>query len=560
MKASLLVLQAEKAPASFPIASPQASVGRAAGENIRIDDDTVSDQHATIFVNGGNILLEDAGSSHGTYVNGLRIARAELKNADRLRFGLVEAVIQCEPVVLPDPGSPKLDATIAELDAARKERDAHSQKHTEALGKISELERQIALVTKNRETLHAQNLKSIGDLAKQHAAIARLTEEADRAKLEAEQLTMQVDEAKAQFDATTRERDASRTEIEKLKAELVDARTEISGLTAEREAAKKFRAEAEAKNNEAQTLIQSFAKERDAAFAIRDEKTRELTALASELASAQSQSEKATAEREQLSRDLETAKAAAARAQTERESLQQQHDLATAEAVQAQNHVKSVLLTVDSVNLKNQELTTQIEGLRDSNATLNGELGRASLEIESLTRNRLDVEQRTAHLTAEIERRLAELQKSHAENFELQAALAEKSARLAQAESDADFFARERDKTFEDLQRASIARDQWQSAVAAQNALAAQLAQARASIEQVQAGMVTAAQEVERLQAEAQLPKPPKTLGPAEPAVSSGQEAGDAVQNTVSWLNRGLTRDGEQPQQAEGEVAAVSAP
>lgn len=557
MKASLLVLQPEKAPATFNITSSQATVGRAAGEDIRIDDAAVSDRHATISITGESIILEDAGSSNGTYVNGLRIARAELKNADRLRFGLIEAVLQCESITAPDSGAGRLESALAELEAARREAEAQEKTHAGALGKISELERQIALITKNREALHAQNLKAIGELAQQHAATAKLAEEANRANLEVEQLAMQLAEAKAQQEASGRERAAAQTAVARLEKDLSAVQKQNTELLTEGKAARKYRAEAEAKNSEAQTLIQSFARERDAAFTSRDEMTRELAAVTGELKTAQAESQKVTSEREQLARDFEAAKAAEAKATAERESWQQKHDLIAAEAAQAQNHVKSVLMAVDAVHLKNQELISQIESLRDSNASLNGEIGRASGEIEILTRDRLEEQQRSANLTGEIARHLADLQKSQAENFELQAALAEMSARLAQAESDADFFARERDTTCAELQRASSARDQWQAALNTQNALAGQLALARTSIEQVQAGMQAAAQEVERLQAEAELPKPPRPLG-REALRAGAQEKGDAVQNTLSWINRGLAGDAGQPREAEAGAVSAS--
>ena len=56
-------------PVHFSIAG-EITIGRSPRNKIRIDDDAASYFHAKIFGNNGNFLLEDMGSTNGTFVNG----------------------------------------------------------------------------------------------------------------------------------------------------------------------------------------------------------------------------------------------------------------------------------------------------------------------------------------------------------------------------------------------------------------------------------------------------------------------------------------------------------
>jgi len=64
-------------------------IGRAPGSTVVLDDPTVSRVHARISRNGGDeATIEDAGSSHGTWVDGARIDRPiELRDGIKLRLG-----------------------------------------------------------------------------------------------------------------------------------------------------------------------------------------------------------------------------------------------------------------------------------------------------------------------------------------------------------------------------------------------------------------------------------------------------------------------------------------
>jgi len=67
------------------------TIGRAPGNTIRLAEPSVSRRHARIVVEDGSVLLEDAGSSHGTFLDSGRVDRPQpLAQGSRVRLGDVE--------------------------------------------------------------------------------------------------------------------------------------------------------------------------------------------------------------------------------------------------------------------------------------------------------------------------------------------------------------------------------------------------------------------------------------------------------------------------------------
>jgi sigma-B regulation protein RsbU (phosphoserine phosphatase) len=66
-------------------------IGRQAGNELTLRDSRVSRQQAQITEVGGIMVLEDMGSSHGTFVNGEKILRHELKASDQIDFGVPDS-------------------------------------------------------------------------------------------------------------------------------------------------------------------------------------------------------------------------------------------------------------------------------------------------------------------------------------------------------------------------------------------------------------------------------------------------------------------------------------
>ncbi|NPV55442.1 MAG: FHA domain-containing protein [Anaerolineae bacterium] len=68
-----------------------ATIGRAAGCDIRLDDDSISNQHARMDYDHQleSITIEDLGSSNGTQVNGRPTRKNILHHDDQVTFGSV---------------------------------------------------------------------------------------------------------------------------------------------------------------------------------------------------------------------------------------------------------------------------------------------------------------------------------------------------------------------------------------------------------------------------------------------------------------------------------------
>jgi pSer/pThr/pTyr-binding forkhead associated (FHA) protein len=64
------------------------TIGRADKCNLVLDDTYVSQMHARIFPRGESFVVEDLGSTNGTYLNRKRItAQAELQRGDQVKIG-----------------------------------------------------------------------------------------------------------------------------------------------------------------------------------------------------------------------------------------------------------------------------------------------------------------------------------------------------------------------------------------------------------------------------------------------------------------------------------------
>lgn len=66
------------------------TIGRAAGCDIALYDDSVSRRHAEIAVRAGVCLIRDLGSCNGTRLNGRFVTRARLRRGDVLELGETE--------------------------------------------------------------------------------------------------------------------------------------------------------------------------------------------------------------------------------------------------------------------------------------------------------------------------------------------------------------------------------------------------------------------------------------------------------------------------------------
>ncbi|MBN2167998.1 MAG: FHA domain-containing protein [Actinobacteria bacterium] len=84
----LIVVTSESNPGAKYNLGRAVSIGRAPDCEIIIDDTYVSNKHASVYESGGAFLVEDQGSTNGTYVNGRKISYPlELRPGDRIKIG-----------------------------------------------------------------------------------------------------------------------------------------------------------------------------------------------------------------------------------------------------------------------------------------------------------------------------------------------------------------------------------------------------------------------------------------------------------------------------------------
>src|SRR5512147_1961443 len=84
-----LVMRSGPTPgATFPLEGDQLTIGRDSSNGVAINDAEVSRKHARLTFQGGKFVIEDLGSTNGTFVNGQRLTGPHvLKAGDVVAFG-----------------------------------------------------------------------------------------------------------------------------------------------------------------------------------------------------------------------------------------------------------------------------------------------------------------------------------------------------------------------------------------------------------------------------------------------------------------------------------------
>jgi two-component system cell cycle response regulator len=83
----LIVLAGSSMGAMHLIEKETTVIGRAEKADLRIIDDGISREHSRVLRDGDKILIEDLGSTNGTYCNAVRVTRQVLKEGDKIMIG-----------------------------------------------------------------------------------------------------------------------------------------------------------------------------------------------------------------------------------------------------------------------------------------------------------------------------------------------------------------------------------------------------------------------------------------------------------------------------------------
>jgi len=108
-----LIMRSGPTPgASFTLEGDQLTVGRDATNEIVINDAEISRRHARLTFQGGKYVLEDLGSTNGTFVNGQRLAGPRvLKAGEVVQFG--EQIMLVFEVTTMDAGATMVSPRVA---------------------------------------------------------------------------------------------------------------------------------------------------------------------------------------------------------------------------------------------------------------------------------------------------------------------------------------------------------------------------------------------------------------------------------------------------------------
>ena len=85
----------DSGPLTFRLSSGAIrTIGRAARADFIVDRALVSRLHCRLTAGDEKLEVQDLSSTNGTFVNGKRVARAQIASGDRLRVGRIELKVE----------------------------------------------------------------------------------------------------------------------------------------------------------------------------------------------------------------------------------------------------------------------------------------------------------------------------------------------------------------------------------------------------------------------------------------------------------------------------------
>ena len=114
-----LIMRSGPTPgAAFVLEGDQIDIGRDSTNEIVINDAEISRRHARLTFQGGKYVLEDLGSTNGTFVNGQRLAGPRvLKSGEVVSFG-EQIVMIFEAILAADAGATVVSPRAAAVPVA----------------------------------------------------------------------------------------------------------------------------------------------------------------------------------------------------------------------------------------------------------------------------------------------------------------------------------------------------------------------------------------------------------------------------------------------------------
>ncbi|MBD3178429.1 MAG: FHA domain-containing protein, partial [Candidatus Latescibacteria bacterium] len=95
---------------TYKFIGKELTVGRLPGNDIEIDNLSVSRKHASISIKGNHYILKDLNSRNSTYLNGKKINSAELKDNDTISIGKYQIIFKMPKISKAPPS--EMDRTV----------------------------------------------------------------------------------------------------------------------------------------------------------------------------------------------------------------------------------------------------------------------------------------------------------------------------------------------------------------------------------------------------------------------------------------------------------------
>lgn len=151
----------------YQLNTGRVTIGRQPGNDIRLDDQTVSSEHAAVQL-GDPATLTDLGSTNGTFVNGDRIGKQALSHGDVIRIGHHEMKFVDEEsqdmaatvVLRPGEAVAAAEASLHVLSGSKAGQVLPLEKERSAIGKPGV---EVAVVVRGDEGYSLLSMKSGGD-------------------------------------------------------------------------------------------------------------------------------------------------------------------------------------------------------------------------------------------------------------------------------------------------------------------------------------------------------------------------------------------------------------
>jgi pSer/pThr/pTyr-binding forkhead associated (FHA) protein len=103
---------------TFPVPA-QLVIGRAQECDISIPSEEISRRHAQVKPTPDGLLVEDLGSSNGTYINGQRVQSAVLKPGDELRLDAIRFLLVAPGLEIPSSQRPTTPLPVQDAGQGR---------------------------------------------------------------------------------------------------------------------------------------------------------------------------------------------------------------------------------------------------------------------------------------------------------------------------------------------------------------------------------------------------------------------------------------------------------